>query len=310
VHRCLIVTETEESGPLEQLSGKVVVVTGAGNGIGRSLAIEAARQGMSVLVNDIDTGAVDDVVAGISDAGGIAEPDYSSVASWDTAAAIIEHCTERFGRIDGLVNNAAIHPITDAWNETAESFGNAFSVNVLGPTSCAVHAMGVMREQGMGSIVNLGSRGEVGLARLAAYCSSKAALTALSFSWSIDLEPYGVRVNTVWPWADTQMTHYAGRPAIGRPPPPEKNVPLILYLLSDLSATVTGRLFSIRGPDLVSIEKPCSWIPPVIDDEWTIEKVASALKGPLASPGFPFGSYPTDCYFGEFLPKKLGEIEC
>jgi NAD(P)-dependent dehydrogenase (short-subunit alcohol dehydrogenase family) len=283
------------------LAGKAVVITGAGHGIGRSLAIEAARHGMSVVVNDIDARAVDAVVASISEIQGIAEPDYASMASWDTAAGVIQHCMERFGRIDGLVNNAAVHPMTDAWNETPESFCDAFSVNVIGPTSCAVHAMRIMREQRSGSIVNLGSRGEVGLSRLAAYCGSKAALTALSYSWSIDLQPYGVRVNAVWPWADTQMTKYVDRPAaIGKPPTPEKNAPLILYLLSDLSTNVTGRLFSIRGPDLVSIERPCSWVPPTVDDEWTLEKIALAVSGPLAWLGFPLGSYPSDCYSGTF----------
>jgi NAD(P)-dependent dehydrogenase (short-subunit alcohol dehydrogenase family) len=223
---------------------------------------------------------------------------YGSVSEWENGTALIDKCVSQFGRIDGLVNNAAIHPVRDPWDETDESIREVVGVNLVGAVSCATSAMTIMRAQGSGSIVNLGTKGEAGLARVAAYAATKAALTALTYSWAIDLAPCGVRVNAVWPWAKTAMTFYPGRPQGADPPLPEANCPLILYLLSDLGRRTTGRLLSIRGSQLASIERPCAWSEPLRDDHWTVEKVAAAMEGELASAGVPFDSYPSDCYRG------------
>jgi NAD(P)-dependent dehydrogenase (short-subunit alcohol dehydrogenase family) len=280
------------------LAGKAIVVTGAGAGIGRAVAVQVASAGGRVVVNDVQRPRVDDVVGGIRAAGGVAVPDYGSVSEWGNGTALIDKCVSQFGRIDGLVNNAAIHPVRDPWNETYESIREVVGVNLLGAVGCATSAMTIMRAQGSGSIVNLGSKGEVGLPGVAGYIATKAALTALTYSWAMDLSPYGVRVNAVWPWAKTEMTSYPGRLPAPDPPPPEANCPLILYLLSDLSLRTTGRLLSIRGSQLASIERPCSWSEPLRDDHWTVEKVAAAMENELASPGLPFNSYPSDCYRG------------
>jgi NAD(P)-dependent dehydrogenase (short-subunit alcohol dehydrogenase family) len=191
------------------------------------------------------------------------------------------------------VGDLTVH---DPWNETDKSIREMVAVNLIGGVACATAAMVNMRAQGSGSIVNLGSKGEVGLARVAAYAATKAALTALTYSWAIDLSPYGVRVNAVWPWAKTEMTDYPGRSPVPVPPPPEANCPLILYLLSDLSARITGRLLSSRGGELASVERSCSWNEPLHDEHWTVEKVAAAMEGELDSPGIAYDSYPADCY--------------
>jgi NAD(P)-dependent dehydrogenase (short-subunit alcohol dehydrogenase family) len=286
---------------MTELAGKAVTVTGAGRGIGRAIAVEAARQGAKVVVNDVDLEAADRVTEEIRQEGYEAIASHASHASWAGAQSIIECCVSEFGRIDGLVNNAATHPSRDPWDETEASMRRDFDDNLFGPAFCAVLAMREMRNRRSGSIITIGSRGETGLGRLANYGASKAALTAMTYSWALDLRTSGVRVNAVWPWAETQMTAYRGRsPLLGRPPSPEANTPLVVYLLSNRS-TVTGRLFSSRGSELASIERTSSWREP-LSDQWDVDRIAAAIEGPLAQPGFPIDGYPSNCSAAPFLP--------
>jgi NAD(P)-dependent dehydrogenase (short-subunit alcohol dehydrogenase family) len=135
------------------LRGKAIVVTGAGAGIGRAVAVQVARAGGRVVVNDVQRPRVDDVVGGIRAAGGVAVPDYGSVSEWENGTALVDKWVSQFERIDGPVNNAAIRPVRDPWDETDESIREVVGVNLAGAVSCATSAMTIVRAQGSGSNV-------------------------------------------------------------------------------------------------------------------------------------------------------------
>src|SRR5262249_38735658 len=140
------------------LRDKAVVVTGAGRGIGRAIALHAATEGASVVVNDIDAYVVSEVVSDIEVAGGSAVGCGSSVSMWDGAAEIIDCCVRTFGSIDGLVNNAAVLDAVLPWETDERQIRRTIEINLLGTLFCGTHAMSAMKAQGHGAIVNLSSR--------------------------------------------------------------------------------------------------------------------------------------------------------
>lgn len=244
--------------PLSQpapLAGKRIVVTGAGAGLGRAYSVYVAANGARVVVNDLDRGAAaavaDEIVAG----GGIALPIAGSVAEWTTARQVVEGCVDSFGGIDGLVNNAGVHRVEQPWLAGEETIRSIVSVNLIGAAFVGVHAMKHMVEQRQGSIVNITSSAQLGLTQLGVYGATKGAVASLTYSWAIDLRDRGVRVNAYSPVAETAMTVGSPIPLTGIPTP-EENAPIVGYLLSDLSADVTGQVIQRRGDKLVVMTHP------------------------------------------------------
>src|SRR5258705_3114161 len=222
------------------LAGKVVVITGAARGLGRAYALDAAREGAAVVVNDIDP-EVGSVAAEIVAAGGQAAANEDTVTTWAGAEAIIASAIAKFGRLDGLVNNAGVLHVGPPWEVSEDTARTSFDVNVLGAIFVGTHAMKVMMGQKSGSIVNNSSAGALGAPARAVYAAAKGALASLTYAWAIDLAPYAIRVNAFSSVAATAMsaqnpTHVPGLST------PQENAPAGTYLLSDASDGITGQV--------------------------------------------------------------------
>jgi NAD(P)-dependent dehydrogenase (short-subunit alcohol dehydrogenase family) len=231
------------------------------------------------------------VVEEIRTAGGTAVPHVGSVASWDEAEGLVQRSIIEFGRIDGLVNNAGIHALCKPHAAAEPMLRSIIEVNLLGSAFCGVHAIRRMLDQGYGTIVNTVSGAMVGLPFMSAYGASKAGVAALTYSWASDLAGSGVRVNAVSPMAFTRMSDidtpegFEGDWLAEKLPftqvTPEQNAPVVIFLLSDLSAAVHGQVVRIQGEALSLMRKP-EIVQPVLHREaWTVEAVAEAFAHEL-----------------------------
>jgi NAD(P)-dependent dehydrogenase (short-subunit alcohol dehydrogenase family) len=271
------------------LDGQAVIVTGAGRGLGRAYALDAAREGASVVVNDVDEVGARSVAEEIEAKGGRAAMVAASVSDWSGAESVVGRCRDQFGRVDGLVNNAGVVEMAAPWDVHELDARRMVEVNLLGSIFIGTHAIRVMKEQGSGSIVNATSSAQLGMPNLGVYGSTKGALASLSYSWAVDLEPHGIRVNAFSPVADTQMSWKADIPP-GKLPSPEENAPAVTFLLSDLADGVTGQVLQRRLPDsLVIMSHPAHTEHAAVIEEATAPGVAAALGPMLRAHGQPLG---------------------
>ena len=246
------------------LQDKVVVITGAGRGIGRELALLAASEGAKVVVNDLGGGADGDgadagpafaVVDEIRAAGGTAVANTASVAEPGPAESIIHTAVESFGRLDCVINNAGILRDRIFHKMSVLDFQAVINVHLMGSFYTSHAAAQIFREQGSGSFVHFTSTsGLVGNYGQANYAAAKLGIVGLSKSIALDMERYGVRSNCVSPFAWSRLigTIPAGtdeeRARVDRirAMGPEKIAPLAIFLASDLSAGVSGQVFAAR----------------------------------------------------------------
>jgi len=248
------------------LEGKVAVVTGSGRGIGRGIALALAREGAKVVVNDVgcatdgrgtDADPAAQVCKEIEGLGTKAVPNYDSVSEFESAGRIVKTALDNFGRIDILVNNAGILRDKAFHNMEPDEFDAVLKVHLYGGFNCARHAIGPMREQKYGRIVNVvssaGLRGNFGQAN---YGAAKAGLMGLTFVLAVEF----MKGNSEGKWSLTAnalapagMTRMVGQiPGMeGRPVPPEMNPelngPIVAYLGSEKAAHVNGQVFGSRG---------------------------------------------------------------
>jgi NAD(P)-dependent dehydrogenase (short-subunit alcohol dehydrogenase family) len=243
-----------------RFDGKVVIVTGAGGGIGREHARLFASEGASVVVNDTGrrTGAdAASVAAEIQAEGGRAVADTTS-ATWDGAAAIVEHALDAFGRVDVLVNNAGMSPLYGSLGEIDQAlWDKVLAVNLRGPFRLAVLIGERMAAAGGGAIVNVSSAS----ARhptpdVIPYAAAKAGLEAVTVALAHGLGP-SVRVNAVAPgtfftdvsahWDMEEFGRRAERFALRRGGEPEEIVGAVLYLAGDGARYTTGAVLPVDG---------------------------------------------------------------
>jgi len=237
------------------LNGRVAIVTGAGRGIGREFALELARQGAAVVVNDLGVSLSGEasgedpaaqVCHEIESAGGRAVPSHESVADFEAAARIVATALERFGRLDILVNNAGIVRDRTLVKMTEDDFDAVVSTHLKGTFNCTRHAAAVMREAGYGRIVNVtssaGLRGNFGQTN---YAAAKAGIMGMTFVWALELAKSGITVNAVAPAGATRMTASLRGEDAGPDPrlDPAGNAPLVAFLASERAAHVNGQLF-------------------------------------------------------------------
>src|ERR1700722_11591158 len=240
------------------LDDRVAVVTGAGGGIGREIALCLASEGAKVVVNDLGTtldgagtaqGPAAETCRLIEDAGGKAVPNGESVADFDAAGRIIGQAVDTFGSIDILVNNAGIVRDRTLVKMTSEDYDAGVAVHQKGTFNCPRHAAVHMREAGYGRIVNItssaGLRGNFGQSN---YGAAKAAIMGMTFVWALELGKYGITSNAVAPAGFTRMTEglYAG----AEPPAdqdPALNAPLIAFLASEGASYVNGQVLGRTG---------------------------------------------------------------
>jgi NAD(P)-dependent dehydrogenase (short-subunit alcohol dehydrogenase family) len=259
------------------VEGRVVVVTGAGRGIGRGHALEFASQGAKVVVNDIGgkvdgTGrssvAADAVVAAIKDMGTEAIPNNEDVSEWDGARRLIETTIAEFGRLDVVVNNAGI--LRSAWlaEMTREDWDDVYAVHCRAPMMTTKHASDHWRKQSQagepvyGRVINTSSAAGLWPTPPGAgdghpysnYSSAKAAIAAFTIAAANELQQYGITVNAISPGGRTRMWPtvsddaepdelYGGDDAPFDPTDPRNVSPLLVWLASEEAADVTGRVF-------------------------------------------------------------------
>lgn len=273
------------------LDGKAVVITGAGRGLGEAYAVHAAAAGAAVVVNDVDGAQAETVAARIVAHGGRAVASVASVRDPEQAAGIVRQCLAEFGRLDGLVNNAALSHLALPWAEDPDAARELIEVNVLGVLYCGIAAARVMRAQRAGSIVNISSGSSFGQYALGTYAASKGAVASLTYSWALDLAELGVRVNGVCPLAWTRLVerHPAAHARVTRQRTPDRVAPLITYLLSDRAAGITGQLIRFTGDQLHIVRQPGIKEPVLQRASWSTEDIAAAFDEVLDHHLEPFG---------------------
>jgi len=287
------------------LQGKAVIITGAGRGIGAACAQGVARQGASVVVNDLDEAAAEQTVSAIREAGGTAVSCIADISDWDDAGRIIETCIEAFGSLHGLVNNAALYHIGKLETFDHKVARALVEVNVLGSMYCIGHAAKVMLAQGSGSIVNLVSGAHMGMPSMGIYGATKGAVASMVYTWAMELEGTGVRINALSPFGMTNIVDNSNRylrqrfgedvqdsvtPALKvEIAPPDANSPVIEFLLSDEAAGVNGQLLRMDKGELQLYTHPALLLPSVSREHWDARTVAEVFAADLAHRQVPCG---------------------
>ncbi len=282
------------------LDGRAVVITGAGRGLGRSFALGAAREGASVVVNDIDVDEAERVVAEIAQEGGRSIVSGASVATWESSGELISTCVEEFGSLDGFVNNAVAYPFFGPpWEQDGDTIRSAVEVNIMGALFCGAHALKQMVAQGHGSLVNVSSRLMMGMPGFAVYSAAKGALASATYSQALDAMPYNVRVNALAPAGQTRGhtmgAKYAGF-AQSVAESPDLCAPGVVYLLSDLSKEITGQVLLLMGRKLSLMRRPQVLERVEERDQWTAHEIADMIEGEFREELQPVGITATDPY--------------
>jgi NAD(P)-dependent dehydrogenase (short-subunit alcohol dehydrogenase family) len=272
---------------------KVAIVTGAGGGIGRAIAIALAEAGFALVVNDIgvsllgeggSTSPAEETQAMILAAGGRAVVSTDSVSEWEAARHIVATAIDTFGRLDVVVNNAGI--LRDAFfhKMTPEQWTSVVNVHLNGTFFVSRAAAEVFRAQRSGAFVHMTSTsGLIGNAGQANYSAAKMGIVGLSKSIALDMHRYNVRSNCVAPFAWGRMTgniptetpDQIARVEKLKLMTPEKNAPLVVALASDYASAVTGQIFAVRRNEIVlmsqsrplrSVQRDGGWTPELVRD--------------------------------------------
>jgi len=292
------------------LRGKVAVVTGAGRGIGRGVALALADQGAQVVVNDYGVSVdgreptskpANAVVAEIQQAGGEAMANADSVAEWDSAARIIATATDTYGRLDILVTCAGFLRDRMIFNMSEEEFDSVVGVHLKGTFNCIRHAAPIMREQRTGRIITFSSgSGLFGNPGQANYGSAKAAISGLTKVVARDLGKYGVTANGICPVAATRMTltpevlkarEIRRQQGIIREESalrqlenlrPEDVGPMVAFLASDFAAGVNGQFFLCAGTSYSLLSLPRAEKTLYKEGRWTLDELDELVPVTLA----------------------------
>src|SRR5216110_3654282 len=253
----------------KSLQDKVIIVTGAGRGIRREIALLCAAEGARVVVND-PGGAADgagsnaapaeEVVAEIKKRGGIAVPNFESVAEAIPASKIVKTATDHFCRLDGVVNNAGILRDMIFHKMSVEAFEAVIKVHLMGSFYVSHAAARLFREQESGSFVHFTSTsGLVGNVGQANYAAAKLGIVGLSKSIALDMERFHVTANCISPFAWTRMIGTIPTETEAQQARVEKIkklspahiAPLAAFLASDAAKDITGQIFGVRGKEIM-----------------------------------------------------------
>lgn len=298
---------------MAMLEGKVVAVTGAGRGIGREIALLAAREGAAVVVNDLggsqdgegnDAGPAEEVVSEIRAAGGKAIVNSADISDPGSAATIADDAVRAFGRLDALVNNAGILRDRIFHKMNQPDWDEVIRVNLNGYFYTSKAAGLLFKDQGFGSFVHFTSTsGLIGNFGQANYAAAKMGVVGLSNSIALDMARSNVNSNCIAPFAWSRMTATipaeteAERERVERfkSMTADKIAPLAVFLASDRAKEVSGQVFCVRKNEIFLFSLPRPIRSMHRSEGWSPESIASDLL-PAFRPSFQQISRSSDVF--------------
>lgn len=244
---------------MENLKGKVAIVTGASRGIGRGISIELAKEGALVVINySKDLKGAEETLRLINDFGGYGKIIKGDISDFNTCASIVDETLKAFGKIDILINNAGRSEIGLFMDSTKESIDNLIGVNLLGTMYMAKNVLNHMISRGTGSIVNISSIwGDVGASCEVVYSTSKGGLNLFTKSLAKEVSAMGIRVNAIAPGViETEMNSFL---SLDEKKELEEEIPMgrfgdvseigkaVVFLCSENCKYLNGQIIKIDG---------------------------------------------------------------
>lgn len=279
------------------LEGKVAIVTGAGQGVGRAIADGLAKAGASVVVNDVgvtltgeteNASAAEEAAAAIRNAGGQAAASRDSVTEWASAQRIVQAALDNFGRIDIVVNNAGILRDAIFHRMEPDDWRAVIDVHLHGSFNISRAAAPHFRQQQSGSYIHMTSTaGLIGNFGQANYMAAKLGIVGLSRAIAMDMQRAHVRSNCIAPFAWSRMVSSIPteteadkiRVAKLKQMTPEKIAPMVTFLASDAAATISGQVFAVRNNEIFLMSQPRPVRALHRGEGWTPEAIAEQLPG-------------------------------
>ncbi|MBW2499105.1 MAG: SDR family oxidoreductase [Deltaproteobacteria bacterium] len=276
------------------LDGKVIAVTGAGRGIGRCVALDAARAGARVVVNDYGVSVdgreptsevAESVVAEIREAGGEAVANASSVTEMEGGASIVQSAVDRFGGLDGVVCFAGILRERMLFNMSEEEWDPVIATHLKGTFTVFRAASALMRKQKSGTLVGVTSGAFTASVGQANYSAAKGGIVSLVRSAAAGMYKYGVTANCIAPIARSRMSGQV--PFDFEMGGPEDVAPLVTFLFGEKARHITGQIYTINGGRIAVWNQPQEIREMTKDGRWTAEEIADQLDEKVGQERLP-----------------------
>ncbi len=285
------------------LKDKVAIVTGAGHGIGREIALALTAEGAKAVVNDINAERAEETVKAINKLNGESVAFGCSVSEFQATEKLIQTAVGKFGRLDILINNAGISISHMIWNMTEDEWDRCIATNLKGTFNCTRHASALMRQQRSGRIINVTSAAWLGAVGDANYSAAKGGIVSFTRTVALDIGKYGVTCNCFAPIASTgegglineedfkkaiQQRFNSGLitemryKRLTNMPPAASVPPLVVYLCTDSAANINGQVFNIYGNQLSIYSHPAE-VKSIIkkNGKWTIDELIETIPTSL-----------------------------